>query len=94
MVNPVFVQALPNYRIYIRYSDGAEGEVDLSAFAGKGIFSAWDAPGFFAQVHIGAHRQICWNDDLEMCPDALYMKLTGKTPQQYFATSTAPSAHA
>ena len=94
MVKPVFVQARPNYRIYIRYGDGAEGEVDLSEFAGKGLFSAWEDPQFFAQVHIGAHRQICWSEDIELCPDTIYLKLTGMTPRQYFARPVAPAAHA
>jgi len=94
MVHPVFVQALPNYRLFVRYCDGAEGEVDLSEFAGKGIFAAWDDPEFFRQVSIGEHRQIRWSDDIELCPDAIYLKLTGKTPDEYFATSAVESAHA
>ncbi len=94
MVKTVFVQALPNHRIFIRFGDGDEGEVDLSEFAGKGVFSAWDDASLFEQVHIGEHRQICWNDDIELCPDTIYMKLTGKTLQQYFAMPDSQPAHA
>ena len=93
MVTPTHVRALANHRIHIRYSDGVEGEVDLSDLAGKGVFIAWETPGFFEQVTIGEHRQIRWNDDVELCPDALYMKLTGKSPRDYFATPSEP-AHA
>ena len=94
MLHPVFVQARPNYRLYLRYSDGAEGEVDLSDLAGKGVFAAWNDVEFYGQVAIGEHRQIRWSDEIELCPDALYRKLTGKTPEEYFATSVAESAHA
>jgi hypothetical protein len=92
MIRPVSVRALPKFRIHIRFSDGAEGEVDLSDFAGKEAFSAWRDPEFFEQVHIGKYRQIRWNDDIELCPDAVYMQLTGKTPAEYF--SMAEPAHA
>ena len=94
MIRPVSVQALPNYRIRIRYSDGAEGEVDLSEFVGRGVFAAWNNPDFFRNVHIGEHRQIHWSDDVELCPDAIYLKLTGKTPEEYFAAAPHETAHA
>ncbi len=68
--------------------------MDLSEFARKGIFTGWDDPDFFRKVSIGEHRQIHWSDDIELCPDAIYMRLTGKTPEEYFATSAAESAHA
>ena len=94
MLRPVSVRALPNYRIYIQYSDGSQGEVDLSDFAGRGVFIAWDQPDFFRQVHIGEHRQIRWNDEVELCPDSVYLRLTGKTPEEYFASPTAEATHA
>ena len=37
-VRPVEVRALEPYRIWLRYDDGAEGEVDLSYLAGDGVF--------------------------------------------------------
>ena len=79
MLRPVAVEAREGRRIWLRYSDGAAGEVDLSDMTGKGVFKAWDEPGCFEQVHIAPHRAIAWSDDLELCPDALYMELTGKT---------------
>jgi len=42
MFEPLEVKALANYRIWIRYADGSEGEVDLSHLAGKGIFELWE----------------------------------------------------
>ena len=41
MVKPIQVRALPHHRIYIKYNDGAEGEVDLSDLVGPGVFEAW-----------------------------------------------------
>ena len=92
MIHPVAVRALPKHHIYIRFSDGAEGEVDLSDFAAKELLAPWSDPEFFQQVHVGQHRQIKWNDDIELCPDTIYMRLTGKTLAEYF--SMAEPAHA
>jgi hypothetical protein len=36
MVRPVEVRRLARYRIWLRYQDGTEGEVDLSHLAGRG----------------------------------------------------------
>jgi len=84
MNKPLLVRALPNYRIYIKYSDGAEGEIDLSDLVGQGVFEAWRDYRFFKKVYIGAGRQIQWSDEIELCPDTLYMRLTGKTPEELF----------
>lgn len=84
MIRPVFVRALPNYRIYLEFSDGCKGEVDLSDLAGKGVFQVWDDYAFFEKVHIGSELQIQWDDYIELCPDSLYLKLTGKTPEELF----------
>lgn len=84
MVKPVEVKPLPNYKIYLRYADGVEGEVDVSDYVGQGVFVAWKDMSFFQQVHLGSGRQIQWNDEIELCPDALYLQLTGKTPEKMF----------
>lgn len=81
---PVSVRALPNFQIYIEFADGVEGEVDLSDLAGKGVFEAWNDYSVFEQVRVSRHRSIEWDDEIELCPDALYMKLTGKTPEELF----------
>lgn len=84
MIKPTKVQALPSYRIYLEFSDGARGEVDLSDLAGKGVFQVWNDYNFFEKVHIGDHREIKWNDEIELCADSLYLKLTGKSPEELF----------
>lgn len=78
MIRPIKVQALPSYRIYLEFSDGTKGEVDLSDLAGNGVFQVWNDYNFFEKVHIGDHREIKWNDEIELCADSLYLKLTGQ----------------
>ena len=84
MIRPISVKALPNYRIHVEFSDGAQGDVDLSDLAGQGVFEAWQDYGAFEKVHIGPGREIQWSDEIELCPDAVYMRLTAKTPEEMF----------
>jgi hypothetical protein len=84
MIKPVLVKALPGYRIYLEFSDGNKGEVDLSDLAGKGVFQVWSDYNVFEKVHLGDHREIKWNDEIELCADSLYLKLTGKSPEELF----------
>ena len=51
-------------------------EVDLSDLAGRGVFVAWEDPAVFSQVKLGSHGAIEWPGDLDLCPDALYLRLT------------------
>jgi hypothetical protein len=50
MVKPISVSALPNWRIKVAFSDGAEGSVDLSELRRQGVFRAWEDEKFFAEV--------------------------------------------
>jgi hypothetical protein len=84
MIRPIKVQALPRYRIYLEFSDGTKGEVDLSDLAGNGVFQIWNDYNFFEKVHIGDHREVKWDDEIELCADSLYLKLTGKSPEELF----------
>ncbi|HYC53451.1 MAG TPA: DUF2442 domain-containing protein [Candidatus Binatia bacterium] len=84
MPRPIAARPLPNYRLWLRYDDGVEGEVDLSDLVGCGVFEAWSRPGVFETVTIGDHGAIAWGEDLDLCPDALYMQLTGKSAAEVF----------
>jgi len=94
MIKPLSVKALPNYRIHIRFSDGSAGVVDLSDLAGKGVFEAWTNPEDFEAVHVGSSRQIQWREEIELDPDALYMRLTGKKPEEVFPLLKPENSHA
>ena len=90
MIHPTAVEPREGFRIWLRYSDGVSGELDLSHLAGRGVFAAWDAPGCFERVRVAPHRAIAWSDELELCPDALYMDLTGKSLDELPTDAEAP----
>ena len=89
MFKPVAVKPLSGYKLHVRYDDGIEGEVDLSHLAGKGVFALWNDPGAFERVSIGPGGAICWNDEVDLCPDALYLEITGKSPEDMFPSVKA-----
>ena len=84
MLKPIEVKPLPDYKLWLRYSDGVTGVVDLSDLVGQGVFGVWKDPSYFARVRIGDHGAILWDENLDLCPDALYLKITGKTPEELF----------
>ena len=78
IARPIAVEPREGYKIWLRYEDGVEGEVDLSDIPLTGIFEAWKDMSFFESVHISEFDAIAWSEDLEMCPDSLYIEVTGK----------------
>ena len=84
MFQIVEVRVVQGYRLWLRYAIGAEGEVDLSDLAGRGAFAAWNERRFFEDVRIDDCGGLAWGNHLDLCPDALYLRLTGKTPEEVF----------
>jgi len=81
---PIEVKPLDNYRLWVKFSDGVEGVVDLSEFVGDGVFALWSDYREFEKVHIGPSGEIAWNDQIDLCPDAIYLRITGKNPEDLF----------
>ena len=90
----VQVKPLEDYRLWIQFADGAEGIVDLSDMAGKGVFSRWDDYREFQKAHISSAGDVAWDDEIDLCPDALYLKVTGKKPEDIFPKLGELVAHA
>jgi len=85
MIKIIEARVLDNYRLQLKFSDGAEGEVDLSSLAGQGVFAAWNDPTFFKRVQINSSgRSLDWGDQIDLCADSLYINVTGQTAQELF----------
>ena len=78
------VEPRDGYRIWLRYSDGAAGEVDLSHLADWPVFQPWRDRAFFEKVFIGESGAVTWPGELDLDPWQLYMDLTGKTVADLF----------
>lgn len=67
-----------NYRLWIRFGGGAEGEVDLSHLVGRGVFDKWRDPAEFNRVTVDpATGTVCWPGNIDLDPDVLFSRLTG-----------------
>ncbi len=78
MTRPIEVKPRNGFTLWLRFSDGAEGVVDLSRLAGRGVFRCWNDADAFEAVRVAEHGSVVWGDELEPCPDALYLQVTGK----------------
>ncbi len=94
MIRPTVVEARDNYCIWLEFEDGEAGEVDLSHLVGKGVFKAWKDPDFFRNVRIVDNDTILWGEEIDLCPDALYMQLTGRTVDEVWQRSRSGVPHA
>lgn len=71
-------EAKPGYRLWIRFEDGVEGEVDLTHLVGRGVFAAWRDEARFREVFIDPETgTVAWPGDIDLAPDALHDKLVG-----------------
>ena len=88
------VKVLQGYRLELVFDDGVSGTVDLSDLVGKGVFDLWSDRRAFEQVRIGSSGELAWGDQIDLCPDALYLKVTGKEPEDAFPALRKQPAHA
>ena len=88
------VKVLSGYRLELEFDDGVSGTVDLSEDVGKGVFALWRDSLAFEQVRIGSSGELVWSDRIDLCPDALYLKVTGKTPEDIFPALRELPTHA
>jgi len=90
----VEVTALPKFHLHLRYESGESGQVDLTPMVGRGVFSAWNKPGFFEQVQLSPEGAPHWSGEIDLCPDALFMQMTGKGVADLFPSLSKSYAHA
>jgi hypothetical protein len=70
------VEALPGFRLRVRFNDGAEGIVEVADFisAAAGVFAALRDETVFRQasVVLGA---VTWPGDLDLAPAAMHREI-------------------
>jgi len=94
MVRITTFKVLPGYRLELVFDDGVCGVVDLSEIVGKGVFSSWCDHQFFEQVRIGSFGELVWDNKIDLCPDSLYFRATGKKPEDVFPALRREQAYA
>ncbi|PIX85475.1 MAG: DUF2442 domain-containing protein [Nitrospirae bacterium CG_4_10_14_3_um_filter_53_41] len=94
MVRITKVMVLQGYCLELAFDDGVRGVVDLSDLVGKGVFALWGDSHVFEQVRIGSFGELVWGDQIDLCPDSLYLRATGKKPEDVFPALRREAAYA
>ncbi len=84
MKKAVQANPLDGFRVWLKFADGAEGVVDLSDLAGRGVFKGWSSRKVFEAVTVNERGAVVWPSEIDLCPDALYLRLTGRSPEEIF----------
>lgn len=76
------VEARPvgDHRLYVRFEDGAEGEVDLAEFVEfHGVFAILRDPAEFRKLRVDSELgTVCWPNGADLDPDVIYALVTGE----------------
>ena len=94
MYKVTHVKVLKDYRLDLTFSDGNRGIADLSDLAGSGVFAIWNDYDEFRKVKIGDTGELVWSDQIDLCPDSLYLRVTGKHPEEIFPNLKREMTHA
>jgi hypothetical protein len=78
------VSVLTDYRVELLFEDGKGGVVDLSHLVGNGVFAVWTNYEAFQRVRIGEAGELVWNNQIDLCPDSLYLQATQQRPEDVF----------
>ncbi len=88
------VTVMDDYRLDLAFAGGTRGTVDLSRLAGKGVFAAWQDYEAFRAVQIGSSGELTWGEQIDLCPDSLYLEVTGQVPEDVFPSLKHEQTHA
>jgi len=88
------VKVLEDYKLELTFADGTRGTVDLSHLVGKGVFALWKDHDVFREVRIGSSGELVWGEQIDLCPDALYLQATGQKPEDIFPNLKQEPVHA
>jgi hypothetical protein len=74
------VEALPGFKLRVRFRDGLEGEVDMDREVhdpNAGVFAELADPERFAQAHV-AFGAVAWPGDIDLAPDAMHEQIKAR----------------
>jgi hypothetical protein len=68
------VRPLTGHRLWLRFEDGVEGELDIATLVTfEGVFESLADPATFAAVRVDPDLgTICWPNGADIAPEVLY----------------------
>lgn len=83
MLKIIDLKPLPDYKLHIKYSDGVEGDLDLSEIVGKGVFKKFEDINYFNKVWIGETGAPTWDGEIDIDMINSYLRITGKSFDEF-----------
>lgn len=72
MLHVLEVRPVAGYRLWVRFSDGAAGEVDLGPELDGPVFEPLRDPGMFAQAALDPEvKTVAWPNGADFAPEFL-----------------------
>ncbi|CCU83434.1 conserved hypothetical protein [Mesotoga infera] len=82
--------ATEELELELTFENGVSGTVDFSELATSPLFSPLANDEFFESVTIVRDgRALAWGEELEICADSLFLRITGKKPEEIFSKTKA-----
>ena len=73
------IRHVSGYRLWLRFEDGREGEVDLEAELWGEVFEPLTQQDYFKTVELNRDlNTICWQNRADFAPEFLYDSLSVK----------------
>jgi len=85
------VRPLDGHRLFLRFEDGVEGEVDVAKMIRfEGVFAPLVDRAEFSKVRVNEDTgTVCWPNGADLDPDVLYACVTGEPIPQVETKSMA-----
>jgi len=75
---------LDGFKLFLQFENNESGIADLSELAGRGVLAAWNDRSFFEDLRVTSEGAVEWANEIDICGDSLYLRVTKKTPEELF----------
>ena len=85
MISVIEAKHLGGFRVWLRFNDGGEGEVDLADELWGEVFEPLRDPSFFAKFSVD--ETLVWPNGADFAPEFLHERAIGKGATSVSASS-------
>lgn len=80
-MNPraIAVKVIDDCQLLVTFNNQEQRIFDVTAYLDFPVFQILRDSSFFRKVHI-AHGTLVWSDDVDFCPDTVYLKSVPVNP--------------
>ena len=73
--NVVAARHVRDYTVWVKFEDGSEGEIDLTAELWGPMFEPLKEPEYFQKVSVAEYGTIAWPNGADLAPEFLYERV-------------------